>query len=60
MDWGERIEEACEQVGVGGEGGGVEAGECSVIVGADGGEEWGERIEELEGDGGDGGGVEEE
>ena len=42
-EWGERIEEACEQEGDGGEGGGVEEGECSVIVGEDGGEEWGER-----------------
>ena len=41
--------------------GGVEEGECSVIVGADGGEEWGETIEEVceqEGDGGEGGGLE--
>ena len=46
-EWGERIEEACEQEGDGGEGGGVEKGEWSVIVGEDGGEEWGERIEEA-------------
>ena len=43
-EWRERIEEACEQEGDGGEGGGVEEGECNVIVGEDGGEEWGERI----------------
>ena len=58
MEWGERIEEACEQEGDGGEGGGVEEGECNEIVGEDGGEEWGERIEEAceqEGDGGEGG-----
>ena len=40
-EWEERIEEACEQEGDGGEGGGVEEGECNVIVGEDGGEEWG-------------------
>ena len=32
-EWGQRIEEACEQEGDGGESGGVEEGECSVIVG---------------------------
>ena len=34
----------------------MEDGECSVIVGEDGGEEWGERIEEAceqEGNGGE-------
>ena len=43
-EWGEMIEEACKQEGDGGEGGGVEKGECSVIVGEDG---WGEMIEEA-------------
>ena len=43
----EDIEEACEQEGDRGEGGCVEEGECNVIVGEDGGEEWGKREEEV-------------
>ena len=44
-EWGERIEEACEQEGDGGDGGDVEEGEWSASVGEEGGEECGERVE---------------